>query len=321
MAVGTKADFKIYDEQYFGGQYERVQQTLDVFNSASAGAIRLESTLVKGEFEKRSFMQFIAGLIARRDPTSTAGVASSKLTQGELVGVKLNRRIGPTEQTLDSWKKISEDPKLMSFYLGKFVAEQKLQEMVNTAIRVIEAALQGQAGLNFVSGATATHTSLVNGMALRGDRAQDIVCWVMHSKPYYDLVKQAITDKIFGVANVAIYAGTVATLGKPTIVIDSPALVDAGAPNTYNTLGLVPGAVTVKESELETVVLDGPLTGFENLTYRLQGEYAYNVEALGFKYDTAQGANPNDAVLGTAATWVKAATDDKALGGVRIVTQ
>jgi hypothetical protein len=193
--------------------------------------------------------------------------------------------------------------------------------MVNTAIRVVEAALQGQANLVHTVGATITHAALVDAMAKRGDKASDISCLVMHSKPYFDLVKQAITDKIFQVANVAIYAGTVATFGKPTIVIDSPPLVDAGAPNTYNTLLLVPGAVTVKESELETVVLDGPLTGLENLIYRLQGEYAYNVECLGFKYDVAQGVNPTDNVLGTAANWVKEATDDKALAGVRLVTQ
>lgn len=321
MPIGTRSDFKIYDEQYFAGQYERVMQTLEIFNGASNGAIVLESKLVKGDFEKKSFMKFISGLIARRDPTSVAAAADVKPTQGEFVGVKLNRRIGPASQTLDAWRKIGETPELFSFYLGRMVAEQKMQEMVNTAVRVIEAALQGQAALNVTSAATMTHSDLVDAMALRGDRAQDIVAFVMHSKPYFDLVKQAITDKIFGVANVAVYAGTVATLGKPTVVIDSPALVDAGAPNTYNTLGLVPGAVTVKESELETLVLDGPLTGLENLIYRLQGEYAYNVEVLGFKYDTAQLANPNDATLGTAATWIKEATDDKALGGVRLVTQ
>lgn len=319
--IGTKSDFKIYDEQYFSGQYERVLQTLDVFNAASNGAIRLEATLVKGEYEKRAFMKKIAGLISRRDPTSTAGVADIAPTQGEFVGVKLNRRIGPVAQTLDAWKKINEDPQMLSFFLGKMVAEAKLEEMVNSAIRVIEAALQGQAALTHTVAATMTHASLVDAFAKRGDKSGDIVALVMHSKPYFDLVKAAITDKIFGVANVAVYAGTVATLGKPTIVIDSPALTDAGAPATYNTLGLVPGAITVKESELETVTLDGPITGLENLVYRLQGEYAYNVEALGFKYDVAQGVNPNDATIGTAANWIKEATDDKALGGVRLVTQ
>lgn len=321
MPTGTRADFKVYDEQYFSGQFERVMQTLEVFNNSSNGAITLESKLLKGDYEKRSFMQFISGLISRRDPTSTAAAATVKPTQGEFISVKLNRRIGPARQTLDSWKKIAEDPQLFSFFLGRMVAEQKLQEMVNTAIRVGEAALQGQAALNHTVAATITHAALVDAMAKRGDRAQDITAWVMHSKVYFDLVKQAIADKIFGVANVAVYSGTAATLGKPTIVVDSPALLDAGAPNTYNTLGLVPGAVSVKESEVEQVVLNGPLTGNENLEYELQGEYAYNVESRGFAWNTAAGVNPTDAALGTAANWTKVATDDKALAGVRLVTQ
>jgi hypothetical protein len=321
MPIGTKADFKIYDEQYFAGQFERVMQTLELFNGASSGAIVLESKLTRGEYERKSFMKFISGLIVRRDPTDVSAATDVKPTQGEFVGVKLNRGIGPAAQTLDAWKKIAEDPQLFSFYLGRMVAEQKLQEMVNTAVRIAEAALQGQANLVHSVDRTMDHTALVDAMAKRGDRAQDIVAWVMHSKPYFDLVKQSIADKIFGVANVTVYQGTAATLGKPTIVIDSAPLKDTGSPNTYNTLGLVPGAVTVKESETETVVLDGPITGLKNLIYRLQGEYAYNVEVQGFKYDTAQGVNPDDTVLGTAATWVKEATDDKALAGVRLVTQ
>lgn len=320
MAAGTKADFKIYDDQYFGGQYETVVQNTTAFNEASQGAIRLMPTRVKGDFERESFMKEVAGLIARRDPLSVAAVTDTKPTQGEFVGPKVNKRIGPIADTLDAWKKIAEDPKLFSFYVGKMVADQKLQNMVNTAIASVEAALQGQATLTTTVAATITHGAIVDAMAKMGDQAGNIVAFVMHSKPYFDLVKVAISDKIFGVANVAIYEGTVATFGKPTIVIDAPALVDAGTPNTYNLLGLVPGAVEVKESESEDIEFQ-KITGFENLLWRLQGEYAYNLRVKGFKYDTAQGANPTDTILGTAASWVKEATQDKALAGVRLVTQ
>jgi hypothetical protein len=321
MAIGTRSDFKIYDEQYFGGQFEKLTQNLNLFNGASNGAFTLSSSLVKGDYERESFMAMVAGLIQRRDPTVVTGVADSKLTQGERVGVKVNKRIGPVAQTLDAWKKINEDPKLFSFYLGQLIADQKLQNMVNTAIAAVEAALQGQANLVTTTAATITHGALVDGMAKFGDQAGNISCFVMHSKPYFDLVKQSIVDKIFGVANVAIYAGTVATFGKPTVVIDAPALLDAGAPNTYNTLGLVRGAVEVKESELETVEFQ-LVTGLENLVYRLQGEYAYNLRMLGMTWDVANGgANPDDTALATPTNWDKVATSDKSLPGVRLVTQ
>lgn len=320
MPIGTMADFKIYDEQYYGGQLERLTQNITAFNAASNGALLLIAQLVKGQFEREAFMKMVAGLIARRDPTSVGAVADAKLVQGEFVGPKVNKRIGPVAGTLDEWKKISEDPQLFSFLVGKLVADQKLQNMVNTAIMAVQAALAGQAALNHTIAATIKHTDLVATQALMGDQASRIACWVMHSKVYHDLIGQAVTDKIVNVADVAIYQGTVATFGKPTLVIDAPALLVAGAPNTYNTLGLVAGAVEVKESETETVVMQ-PVTGLENLAYRLQGEYAYNLRIKGFRYDTTQGANPADATLAAAASWIKEATDNKDLAGVQLVSQ
>lgn len=320
MAAGTKADFKIYDEQYFGGQFERQAQNLSVFNAASNGALVLTSKLIKGDFEKESFIKEATGLIARRDPTSLAAVADMGLGQDELVGVKLNKRIGPVAQTLDAWKKIAQDPQEFSFYVGQMVADEKLKNMVNTALSALAAGLANQANVTTTVAATIQHSNLVDAMAKFGDQAARISAFVMHSKVYFDLVKQALTDKIFGVANVAIYQGTVATFGKPTIVVDSPNLVVAGAPNTYRTLGLVPNAALVEESEQESMVFL-PVTGQENLVHRLQGEYAYNLRIKGMAYDTAQGANPTDAIIGTGATWIKRVVEDKNLGGVCLVTQ
>lgn len=319
MAAGTKADFKIYDEQYFGGQYERLAQNLNAFNAASQGALVMTSRNIPGDFEKESFMKLVAGLISRRDPTSVAAVADGKPTQGEFVGVKANKRIGPVADTLDAWRKIAKDPQLFSFYIGQMVADQKLQNYVNTAVAAVEAALQGQANLVVTKAATIQHTDLVDAFALFGDQAASIVMLVMHSKVYFDLVKQQIADKIAGAANVAIFQGTPATLGKPVLVIDAPALTDAGAPATFNTLGLVAGAVEVAESEQEIVQLQ-LVTGLENLVYRLQGEYAYNLKVKGFAWNAAV-VNPDDTAIGTAANWTKAATDDKSLAGVRLVTQ
>lgn len=320
MAIGTMADFKIYDEQYFGGQYERLATNLAVFNEASRGAILLSNKNLKGKFEKQSFMKKVANLIVRRDPTDTGAAAAVKPTQGEFVGVKLSRGIGPADDTMDAWKKIAEDPELFSFYIGQMVAEQKLEDMVKLAVSAVETAIQGEAGLVVPdTTATITHLNLVQALAKMGDQSNRIIAWVMHSKPYHDLIGQAITDKIVDVANVAIYNGTVATLGRPTIVIDQPALTDAGPPVTFNTLGLVAGAVEVTESEPETVVFDR-VTGLKNLVMRLQGEYAVNLKVKGKKWNTAI-ENPTDAEVATAANWVKEATEDKDLSGVRLVTR
>lgn len=127
-----------------------------------------------------------------------------------------------------------------------------------------------------------------------GDAANGITCWVMHSKAYFDLMSQAIADKIFEVSGVTIYEGSVATFNRPTIVVDSPALFTAGTPDTYSVLGLVENAIEVAESEERSIISD-VVTGFENLILRIQGEYAFNLRLKGFAWDTVGGGvNPTD---------------------------
>jgi hypothetical protein len=324
MAIGKASDFKIYEEEFYGGMFEAVAQTTQAFNGASAGAMRLVARELKGLYEKESFLADISGLISRRDTTSVSSATDLAMTQGEFISVKVNRKIGPVAQTLDAWRKIGADQREMSFKLGQAIGERQAADYVNTAILAAETALAGQTNLVHTIGSsgTMTHGALVSGMAKMGDASSSIVAWVMHSKPFHDLIGQSITDKIFGVANVAIYSGTVATLGKPTIVVDAPALYDANGSltDTYNTLGLVAGGVTVTESEQREIVSE-VVTGLENLVMRVQGEYAFNVGVKGFKWDvTNGGANPTDSAIGTTTNWDKAATSDKHLAGVRIVS-
>jgi len=327
MSIGLGTDFKIYDKQFYGGQYEFVSQNLGVFNAASGNALALVSEKLLGDYEVEAFLQYVSGVITRRDLTSVATVNDIAMTMEEFVNVKINRKIGPVAQTLDAWRKIGKDAQEMSFKLGKMVAEAKTQDYVNTLILAIEAALEGQAALTYdatgETDKTLQHLYLVRGMAKMGDAGERIACWVMHSKPWYDLVGQAIVDKIYEVANVAVYKGITPTLGRPTVVVDAPALTDANGSlaDTYNILGLVPSAGVVKESEEENIVSD-IVTGLENLVFRVQGEYAFNVGIKGFQWDrTNGGANPLDATLGTTTNWDLVATSIKHAAGVRIVTQ
>lgn len=324
MGIGDYTNFKIYDEQYYGGQYEVAAQMLDAFNAASQNAIQLVSKEILGHYSKEAFLQHIADLIARRDIGDTGAATDKPMTQEELISVKINRMIGPVAQTLDAWRKIGADQKEMSYKLGKMVMQSKLQDYLNTGVLAVEAAIEGVAALNFdATGETTktlTHEHLVSGLAKMGDAANKVLAWVSHSKPVFDLLKQSISDKIFGVANLVILEGTPATLGRPIIVTDAPALHDdnGSLTDTYNVLGLVPGAVVVTESEIEEIISE-VVTGLKNLVFRIQGEYAFNVECKGYKWDTtAGGINPTDAALGTTTNWDQVATSVKDLAGLRI---
>lgn len=328
-SAGTRADFKIYHEEFFGGMTEVLQQQAGLFNGASAGAIRLVPRRLRGDFEKESFMKLVSGIVRRRDPTSNNPVTDKKLEQGELIGVKINRGIGPVANTLDSFRKIDEDPSTFSFILGQQWGQAVAVDYINTALASVDAAIAGVPALNFdattESTPTITHTHLVEGMSKLGDQSNRLRAWCMHSRSYFDLMKQSIADKIFEVAGVTIYQGSIATFGKPVIVTDSPSLVSeaagSGGVKQYRVLGLVEDAVEVAESE-DREIVSQLITGQDNLVMRIQGEYAYNLKVKGFAWDTSDGGvNPTDAALASSANWLNQMHDPKMLAGVRISTQ
>lgn len=319
MAAGTKADFVIYQEEFFGGMTEVLLQNSDAFNGASRNTIRLVPRRLKGDYEKESFVKEVSGLITRRDVESVSDAADLKLEQGELIGVKINRKIGPVAQTRDAFRKIGTDPATFSFLLGQQWGAAVAVDYVNSAVRAAVAALSTVDVLTLEkTTATMTHSILAETLSKFGDNAKNILCWVMHSKVWFDLMQQSITDKITNVADVTIIEGTAASLGRPVVVTDSASLVVSGTVANYITLGLVDSAVVVDESEERDIVSD-VITGKENILVRLQGEYAYNLRVKGFAWNTvAGGANPTDGAVATNSNWSAKYTDVKALAGVYV---
>jgi hypothetical protein len=325
MAIGTGADFKVYPNQFYSGMVETLQQETDVWNSNSAGVMLFSTQAMRGDFEKQSFMQDIAGLVQDRDVTSTTTVADSKLTQAEIISIKVNKRIGPMAETLDVWKKVALDPNEFSVIMGQIAGKQVAVNYVNSSLYAVRAVLKSiGSSVQYDSTAqtlkTANHTALVNTMATLGDKSSRIAAFVMHSAQYFELVKQSIADNVFQVAGAVIYSGTPATFGKPVVVTDSPATFDPATGSVlakYDILALVPGAVEVVESE-DRDVLSQYITGLANLSLRIQGEYAYNMRVKGASFTGA--INPNDAALATAANWSFKLQDIKGGPGARNTT-
>lgn len=305
---GDVGDFVVYHEEFFGGFSEALEQNSNIFNEASQGAIQLRPNRLIGHFEKESFFKSVTNLIAPRDVALNDVTADLKLEQGEIIGVKLNRRIGPVTNTIDSFRKIGESAETMSFMLGQQIGKAAAVDMTNTSIAALVGGISnlGATALHDGTAGTPTHSGLVDILSKMGDGEGGIIAWVMHSKSYFDLVKQSIADKVFEVAGVTIYTGTVATLNRPVVVVDSSALTVPAAgevPIQYNILGLTEGACIVDESERQEVVSD-TVTGYENLLLRIQGEYAYNLKLKGIAYDVANGgSNPNAAAVALATNW------------------
>jgi hypothetical protein len=322
MAQSIHSDFKIYNEFFDSGFVETLQQNTNAWNGVSGGAIRLVADQLKGHFEYDSLFDLVSGLVSRRDIDSTGTVNDTAMTQDEEISVKINRKVGPVAVSFDAMKKKGRDPREFSFILGQQTAKAVQVDYLDTALGACEAALDAVAALEHdASDGTITTDDVAVGLSKFGDAAGQVSVLVMHSKPYWDLVRNQITDAIYRADGVQIMAGIPATFNRPTIVTDSAALFEADEPSSsvgvYSTLGLVPGAIEVVESETPTMVTD-LVTGYENIFNRIQGEHAYNLRLKGLRWKVASGNNPTDAALTTGSNWEKAVASNKLLPGILI---
>lgn len=329
MAIGIITDMRVFDEQFYGGFIETVQDNIDVFNGASFDTMRLITEFHRGQRNEEAYMVRSNGRF-RRTLGSTAAHTPQNLPSDSVKEVKLFDGVH-YEQTLQSYKTAGLSPEQIAFNAGVQAAGDIMEGWREGALSALFgcydlAALQPAGGSDLVHDHTAVgdgtvnSASLIKSLRLFGDRSSRIRTWVMHSDVYFDLIgNQEASTTADGIADMVVMSGTPATLGKPVIVVDSPALieVDAGGPGVdhYRTYGLVPGAVTIKESESPSN-LSELVGGLNNLVHRVQSEYVFTVGVKGISYTGAD--NPSDAALATNTNWGIKFTSKKDLPGVML---
>ena len=327
MATSLPSDMSFQDPFIQSGYSDVIQQAVEKFNGGSNGTIVLRTDRKPGDYDYAAFFENAGGLVSRQDQTSTSSATATKLTQEDIVSVKINRKIGPVEWTRSAFLKAGLDQDAIRVAAGEQAAKDVLADMLNNAIRAGRAALDNNAGTTFTIAANGTMDTegLVDGLKLFGDQSSRVSAWVMHSKVFFDLVKYQIDPTNNGdiIANTGVVNGSPVTLNRPVIVTDSDSLVvttgtGTAAVTDYYTLGLTPGGLMVEDTEEEYITLD-EVTGLEQIVMRMQGEFAYNLGVKGFQWDVSNGGkNPVDADVGTGTNWDKAYTSDKSLAGVVI---
>lgn len=306
MATTVNSDLVIYNDTAQTAYLERNMDNLAVFNENSRAAIGLNSELIEGDLKLRSFYK-VGGSIADRDVNSTATVAGTKIAADEMVSVKVPWKYGPYETTEEAFKRRARSPEEFSEIIGQDMADATMSGWIGYALNALQGAIGSNAGMN-VSGELATEGKkvLTKGLRTMGDKASSIAIWVMDSTSYFDIVDEAIDNKLYEEAGVVVYGGTPGTLGKPVLVTDQ-------CPAT-KIFGLVAGAVMITESQapgMRSYMIDDQ----ENLAIGFRAEGAANVEVLGYKWKTKTNVNPSAASLATTTNWDKYATSDKATAG------
>jgi hypothetical protein len=325
MALTTSANFKLHDEQFQAGYSEVIRQNTEDFFNRSNGAVVMDYAALKGDYKKEAFFAQMTDVVSRRITSGTgsdAAVTPVTLSQAEHIRPRLSRKLGPIEVTLDAMRKIGASEGEISLAIGQQLAKAEAVAMLNDLVRSGVAALDQTGSVASRLSSTPTtlnRAALVAALLLMGDASTEIVCWVMHSKSYFDLVSETIdaSKTPDAVASAACYGATPASLGKPVIVTDSSALVLDATVDTYYALGLTRGALAATIETQFPDLLQEMVGGKQNLTMRWQGERDWQVGVKGHAWDvTSGGANPTDEALATPDNWDQVATSIKGGAGV-----
>lgn len=280
-----------------------------MFNTASGGAIILRNQLVEGDLSRRSFYT-VGGSLSHRDVNSVAAVTAAKIGAGEVLGIKSPWKYGPFATTEEAFKRRARSPEEFSQIIGYDMADASLVYFIELAFGALTAAITENADMR-VTGSVAVDGKkvLTRGMRTFGDKFSRIALFGMDSATYFDLVDQAIDNKVYEEAGVVIYGGSPGTMGKPVLVSDQiPA---------DSIFGLQPGAVTLSESQAPGV-RSYQINEQENLALGYRAEGTVNLDLLGYSWLESAGVNPDAAAVSTVGNWVKTATSNKATAGVLI---
>ncbi len=332
MATTTPSDFVIYTEWVQSGYIEKLAQNVNGFNANSNNAINLTTSMLVGNYKEAAFFEELAqsDLIHDRDKNSVATVTPAEMTQLEDVVPYIPSRFGPYETTRSAFLDIGKSPEEFSQLLGGALADAVMKDMLDVSFNALIEAIQDTDAMTVGAGAAGTaslsYDTMIDGMALFGDRLDNIACFVMRAKDYYGLMKGNVTAAtIDTIAGATLNSGSVATLGKPVLVMDSPSL-DLGnglaADDSGAVLALTVNAITCIADDDFFLSTDTVL-GKDNITIIWQGESQYGVDLKGYVYDKAIGTGASGGIIRadvTGANWTQIATSTKNTAGGLILT-
>ena len=321
MATTTPSDFKIYPEWVQSGYIEKLAQNVDGFNASSNNAINLTTAMLIGNYKEIAFFQELAqaDLIADRDKNSTTTVTPAEMKQLEDVIPYLPSRFGPYETTRSAFLDIGKSPEEFSQLLGGALADAVMKDMLDVSIKALISGIQvtnamttyGAAGAGAAGTTVLSYDTMIDAMALFGDRLDEIACFVMRSADYFGLMKGNVTAAtIDSIAGATLNAGSVATLGKPVLVINSPSLVAKGLAydDSGAVLALTTNAITCIADD-DFYITQKEELGKDNITIMWQGESQYGIDLKGYVYDKAVGTGASGGIIRVDLTGVDGTTN------------
>ena len=290
----------------------------------SNGAITLESEAIEGDALRIARFKRVPNLVSRRitKGTGSDGQATKRtMSQSDEQAARLSRNVGPLLITFDAMRKANMDETSFTNEIAKQMAEEEIIDELDAAAASAVGALTGTTGavvdrtVTGIDNKKASNAALVAGLRLMGDMGSRVVAWMMSSAAYYDLMDQQIdpSETPFPVGANVLYGASPASLGRPSLVTDAPAL----SPDDHWILGLTRDALQIRVDNM-------PIMGLRinedleamNAGLIVRSEFDYAVNVKGYAYDDDD--NPENAALASTANWGLELSDIKSSAGIAI---
>lgn len=311
------ADMKVFNQYVREATIETLAQMVEKFNAASRGAIRLSTEGFDGDFLMRSMFASLHSARRRVDRYGTNTAASSTpLAEIQHNSVKVAGGFGPIlwEPGQLSW--VQRNPVDAVELISQNMAESIMQDMLNTAIAALVAAIEAQSTATTADGGTGpiTYADINNAHAKFGDHSSLIVANVMDGTTYHNLIGQNLANaqNLFEARGVTV----VDILNRAIVVTDAPALRETGTGADQKVLGLVEDAAVVHDaSDLVTNIETS--NGKQRIETTMQADYTFGLGMKGYAWNIAVGGkSPTDGDLTNGSAWTKIATSIKHTAGV-----
>lgn len=319
------SDMKVFNEYLKSTTIETLAQDVEKFNAASAGAIRLTTQGIDGDFLQESFWKGLHGAQRRVDRYAANGAENATaLQQKQYDAVKIAGGFGPIlwEPSQLAW--IQKSPEEALEVISRNLSEAIVADQLNTVIAALVAAIGNQpTAINDVSATAGVSYSAINSAHAKfGDASARLVAQVMNGSTFHALIGQNLTNTstLFRAGDVTI----VDILGKAVVVTDAPALYSAevaepAAPAKQRVLSLADGAGMVMDgSDLVTNI--STENGKKRIETTFQADYTFGLALKGYSWDVANGGkSPTDVKLATGTNWDLVANSIKASAGVMTI--
>ena len=303
---------QVYDTEIYTTTIELLGQKLEAFNAAAGGTIVLNTNAWAGNYTKESFFQSISGAQRRVDRgIANTSQASTTLSQGEFVGVKVAGGFGPVIFEPGQITYLNQNPEGAIMAISEGFSDALLADQLNTAVGAAVAAVENIAALvNDVSASAGLSQQALNAGHFKfGDMQGMLTADIMHSSGSESLIDKALAngEQLFVSSNVTV----VSILGKILVVSDIPSLYVAGTPNKTKVLSVTAGGIIVSNSS-DIITNMETNNGNKRIETTWQADYTFGLQLKGYAWDIANGgSSPTDAELFTGTNWDIAVTSNK----------